>query len=277
MGQQVRCPKCKAVVTIPGNRPAADPAANPAPGATETAGEISPFSDLMVYDQAPVEIDDSLDAIGPNAQTKPHVKTEVSLPQAVDPTLVAVSRRVLYLQAVMIASATLGAFVLGYLIGSANGTGDGPSLEDTEPVSINGRLTYENRAGKTVGDSGSIVIALPIGLSLLPDEKLVVDGLGPLSKPPLADDSSWASFDAMGGSYCRTDNDGGFRIILTPGKYYVLFISRHTRRSAAADLPRRHLAEMGGYFQGTLDLIGDQKFVWLKRKFDEAAYLSHQF
>lgn len=295
VGQQVRCPKCKTPITIPSKSSTAksavgpdadnrteskpdaaatnDPTANnPTKNDTAPADELDAFSDLMVYDQAPVEIDDSFDAVDPSAQSF----DAASSPQPTDATLVAVSRRTLYLQGVIIATATIGAFVIGFLIGAATSS-DPPSLENAPPVTITGHLTYENSAGEIVGDSRSVVIALPVGLSLLAEEKLVVDDLSPLAEAPQIDNPVWASIDAMGGFYGRTGDDGAFRMILAPGKYHVLYVSRHAERANVADLPKRHLAEMGSYFQGTLDLIGDQQFIWSKQEFDDDAYLSHQF
>ena len=123
IGSEVTCPRCQATVVVPTREQG---------GIVQTLGRITEpahggidtLPELIVYDDVPRIV-----AAPPRTYTGPAV-TDEELPY--DPNLVAVPRRALYMQAVVIAVLAIVAFILGYLLGL--GSKPPPKPAPTEPM-----------------------------------------------------------------------------------------------------------------------------------------------
>ena len=64
----------------------------------------------------------------------------------------------------------------------------------------------------------------------------------------------------MGGRYARAGDDGRVSVTFSPGSYYVLLLSSHTRRPSKANPNPKHLADLARFFDQPDRLIGLNKY-----------------
>jgi hypothetical protein len=76
----------------------------------------------------------------------------------------------------------------------------------------------------------------------------------------------------LGGAVERTGAGGEFMVVVAPGSYYVLLISRSAQRPAGEPIRPSDLAEMRKYFYAAEDLIGPSKYHWAQYRFTEAEH-----
>ena len=250
IGRRVRCPSCKTPAIVPTHEQAAL-AAESSPGENdEPSGEE--FSQFVVYDQAPVVVDDSdTEAVAEAAMHEAIV--------AIDASMVTISRRVLYAQGVLLGGVALVAFVLGYLLGGVGK--ENSSAVAVGPVQVAGKITFEDSAGDRVADGRAVIIMMPDENRPENGKKIAIKGLHPLATEPRDGDSVLDEIQMLGGVYGRTDAEGRFQLTVPrPGKYHLLVVSRGAVRSANKQPKPQHLAVLGRYFQSSYELIDQQQY-----------------
>jgi len=245
VGSQIRCPKCEKTLVVPAPEEAELQMAIAKDSKHAGRAQVD-LSEIVVFDDAPAILDGT---------TRGLQSGEVTI----DRNLVAISRRVLYAQAGLIAIAGLATFSLGYLAGR----GTRPKAVEAaaikpEPVLITGGVTYRNEAGQPVADDGAVLIVFP--KANRPDDKIPVAGLRPQDPPPGEANRTIRDIEVADGFYVRADAQGRFTLKLVPGPYLVLLISHHAARLAGSQPKPKDLAILGDYFEGAPDLLGDRKY-----------------
>jgi hypothetical protein len=139
-----------------------------------------------------------------------------------------------------------------------------------EPVVVHVRVDYEQGVGKKVPDGGSAVIVLPAGK--LPKKKLASAGLNP-AQPSLAATEAIKALEGLGGAYARGDNQGIAELLLKPGKYQVLVLSKNAARPGVTQPKPKDIATLASYFESAADLFGDKKYDFSVRRFPKEAPL----
>jgi len=255
IGRRVPCPKCKKPVTVPKE---SDPEVEHARQQKESEGQIDPFAELIVYDDEIVyETDDS------------HGKAD-----AYDRRLVAVSRRVLYGHAVLLALVTGAAFLAGFLAGHVTRVEEVAAPAEPQRVLITGQLKWEASTGD-LADKGAVVIAFPETLEA--NKKLPGEELSPARPMPSRTDELVRTIEDWGGDYKRTNDAGDFELFLKPGKYHVLLVSQQSERPRQIEPDRNHLAAIGRYFTSPEMLIGPYRYRWTVEEFHEDSELRRVF
>jgi hypothetical protein len=272
IGTLVTCPRCRRNVTVPDEEAAA---VSVAMRQAQRGASDSPLPEFTVYDEP-----EPADPDAPTVVTAvPHLATEPPAPQEEpwqppaekspsrperhgEPMLL-VSRRVLFLQAGIFATATLAAFGVGYLVGF--GVAPEPHIAATpqagEGTVVEGFVRYTTATGEVRGDVGAVVIALPD--DKLPTPKLGVQGLRPGDAAPVPGAGVLMSLELLGGASARAADDGSYSLAVPdPGRYFLLVISRNAQRTSGSRPDEFQLALMQRYFQPADELIGQQQYQW---------------
>jgi phage FluMu protein Com len=185
----------------------------------------------------------------------------------IDHTKLAVSRRIVYAQGVLLGVVAIGMFAFGWFVGSATSTPKASPEEDLTPRVVRGTLHFKDSSGRDQPDAGSVVIMVPEESRPGQNDKVDIDGLRPDDPPPDETHPALQRIAVMGGAYARTDANGEYRLQLPKrGKYFLLIISGNTYRSGASDLNKEHLAQMGRYFIRATELLGDNRFRWSEER-----------
>ena len=264
--------------------PIAPPVAPPPPPAKQSAERKPSFSSLTIEVTAPLKpsfsgliFDDVKAALesppmpAPAATPSPSIairNDSVAHPQVtVDRSLVAVSRTVLYAQAILIAAVAIAAFGIGYLSGRGPRQLTPEELAANEqPVAVIGEVLFRTDDGADAPDLNAVVIA--VSHDAPPGQKFSIAGLRP-SDPPAADGAANLSVQAIeseGGGYSRADVGGQFRINVRPGKYWLLVISANAARPAGVLPTTRDVRTLGRYFDGAADLLADRRYVLVEQQ-----------
>lgn len=253
-GMASQCPKCHHPLTVPTPEPrqrvpdGEAPRESAGPSRDDEAKE-DPFAQFIVYDEEPelVYASDEED-VPPYAEDLP-----------IDPTKVAVPRRILYLQGILLGVVALSCFALGVLVGASR-SGGGPEVHVPQPCFVRGTIAIRSGAGDPIPDQGAVAIVVPQDRH--PEQKAELDGLRPQDPPPDDTHPGLLAIQSIGGAYARTDENGRFELrVPDTGKYYLLVIS--TRRSGSTeDHPKSELAQIGRFFQLTPDLFGGNDYRW---------------
>jgi len=244
-GKTANCPRCKNELTVPAPEPAS--AAGQGGGETATAeegeNEDDPYAQFVVYDETELVYDDASPAAHPSGT-----------PSAQD--RVAVPRYVLYTQGVLLGAVALVCFIFGVLTGGTFFSA--PTQSAKGPCTITGTVRYA-AGNQRLPDDGAVVIVLPetkdVGqrasaAGLRPDE--------PLPETPLV---GAQQVKDMGGAYTRAGPQGDFSVNLpSGGKYYVLILSNHARRTGNEDVKVSDVGTVGRFFDGAIDLLADNKY-----------------
>jgi hypothetical protein len=128
-GTQVTCPKCQSGLTVPMlDKPVA---AIPPPTSRHfSSAKLFPFDDLTTVIETPTP-----------------ERFEPATSVVIDRSLIAISRRVLYVQAALITFVAIAAFAIGYLSGRGQPQTTVESLQaDDEPVSIGDKVVRRDDA-----------------------------------------------------------------------------------------------------------------------------------
>ncbi|HUG71404.1 MAG TPA: hypothetical protein VMM76_26880 [Pirellulaceae bacterium] len=257
-GVRAKCPKCKGKIKVPepsdegtnepaeevGQVDASDPTGSP-------SEEENPYAEFVVYDDEVewhYESDDE--------EYAPRVSTATDLDR------VAVPRRVLYAQGILLAVVAVASFVLGMLVTGGGGTkevGDATPL----PCVLSGAVVYATGGGRNLPDEGSVVIVLPTEQRPAPTGKALVEGLRPGDPIPRDDSENLRIIASIGGAYARTDNEGRYHLTLPDtGRYFVLIVSKNKYRAAGEELDKTDIAQLGRYVQPPTELLGESKYAW---------------
>ena len=233
------------------------------------------FASLIVFDDVPA----ALDAPTP-ASTAGASGAAAGLPRApaagavpFDPRLVAVSRNVLYAQAILIAAVGLLSFAIGYFAGrGVRQPSPEEILANQQPVEVEGDVAYGTERGVS-HDVGAVVIAVPHGRA--PGQKFAINGLKP-GDPLEADGGVNLAIQAVeseGGAYVRADENGEFLMRVRPGKYWIVAISAASARPAGM-LPTIHdVKTLGRYFENAADLLADRRYQLSEKQLPDDAPL----
>lgn len=258
-GVRAKCPKCKEKIQVP--EASDDPPEEPAEGAGEQeasetedgpAEEENPYAEFVVYDDE-VEWEYAAD----EDDYSPRLSTAADLDR------VAVPRRVLYAQGILLAVVAVTSFILGIL---ASNRGGGPKeVTDLAPVPciLSGEVVYATGGGRNLPDDGSVVIVLPTEQRPAPTGKAPVEGLRPGDPMPRGDSDNLRIIQSIGGAYVRADNAGRYQVTLPDaGRYFVLIVSKNKYRVAGEELDKADVAQLGRYVQPPTDLLGESRYAW---------------
>ena len=239
------CPKCtyakgQAVPTVTGS-----PATPPAPPIND------PYQQFTVFDEQTEWIYDGEELTsGTRYQELP-----------VDANKVAVPRKVIYLQGILLSLVAISCFSLGMLVGQQNSALSNRSAP-SQPCLIQGLVSYTSNAGQRMPDDRAVIIAIPETLKL--DEKLNHRELGVTEHPPDTNrHPDILLLRTAGGNHVWSNARGEYRIQLTQtGNYFFLFLSRHRARPENFVHDRKQLAQIGRYFESAIDLLGNKSYHW---------------
>mgnify|MGYP001072885977 CR=1 FL=1 len=278
-GTEIQCPKCGRSQRVPSQEEAAAALAAEASARTQS-GAPAPAG-IFIFDEEPEEETSAGEVSGMSSESVGAGHAGLgsfsaarlegsSLPGGLaalfggsTKEVIWISRRTVYLQALLIFGVGLGGFVLGYWLGWADSPARNVPPEPSEaeaPIILEGRLFYRPEPLQVRPEEGAVAIFLPA--DRWPEERFVTIGLRPQDPPPRPSNPTVLAIERFGGAYARTDREGNFLVQLpSPGEYYMLLISRHARRSDGA-VPEPVLAEMKKYFPDPKSLIEQAKFHW---------------
>lgn len=242
-GQEVQCPRCRRPVRVP-----EEGVSEPWQG---TSGSAALATGTMTDPAAsPLADGDELVLVASGEQFL----------EPADQAVVTVPRRVIYLQGVLLGLVALVFFVFGLMVG-ARSTSNPAQPAGTMCV-VSGSVSYTDATGRVWPDAGSVVVLVPA--TLRPDEKASAEGLAP--GEPFADHMAHPGLliiRALGGDYARVDAQGRYRMRSVPaGRFFLLIVSAHARRSNQTELRAEDLAEMGRYFTPATHLVGPFRYRW---------------
>ena len=239
------CPKCtqakgQVAPTVTGS-----PATPPAPPIND------PYQQFTVFDEQTEWIYDGEELTsGARYQELP-----------VDANKVAVPRKVIYLQGILLSLVAISCFSLGMLVGQQNSALSSRSAP-SQPCLIQGLVSYTSNTGQRMPDDRAVIIAIPETLKL--DEKLNHRELGVTEHPPDANrHPDVLLLRSSGGNHTWSNARGEYRIQLRQtGDYFFLFLSRHRPRPGNFVHDRKQLAQIGRYFESAIDLLGNKSYHW---------------
>ena len=239
------CPKCtqakgQVAPTVTGS-----PATPPAPPIND------PYQQFTVFDEQTEWIYDGEELTsGTRYQELP-----------VDANKVAVPRKVIYLQGILLSLVAISCFSLGMLVGQQNSALSSRSTS-SQPCLIQGLVSYTSNSGQRMPDDRAVIIAIPETLKL--DEKLNHRELGVTEHPPDTNrHPDVLLLRTSGGNHAWSNARGEYRIQLAhTGDYFFLFLSRHRARPENFVHDRKQLAQIGRYFESAIDLLGNKSYHW---------------
>ncbi len=202
----------------------------------------------------------------------------------VDDGGIAVSRRLpfpwaIYAQALLLLVVALGAFGSGYYLGRQDATPGVPvPVEDASSVAIEPddgfanekvllevRLFWNPEFSEMAGDRSAVFIALPE--KRIPRSPLPTAGLQPGGGNASGRRNSVSSLEASGGAFSRAEADGTAAVVIPrEGDYYLLMISSNAQRPDDQPIRPRDLAVMRQYFAQPEEIIGPNKYAWLRQE-----------
>lgn len=255
-GARAKCPKCAEPLVVPQpdsvrvHSAEEDTAATQSDDAADDDGYQDPFAQFIVYDDTELVYEQETD------EAPPAVENGV-----VDPTKVAVPRKILYLQGALLGIVGILCFTLGVVVGGSGGGRRSNADAGPTPCIISGRVNFMTRDGKLVADEGAVAIVVPQGAR--PEEKIEFTGLSPLDPPPDAAHPGLMALRGINGDYARADEDGAYQLrVPDVGAYFLLIVSRQQRRSTTEDRPKNELAEMGRFFHPSPDIFDGLAYRW---------------
>jgi hypothetical protein len=282
VGSKVNCPKCQFSIVVPAGTPAGQsvpqasktqpparkpPEPRPQSKPKEPATSALWLSDSIVFDDIPAALESK-----PMAQPVAPPAADKQTPRQPpgDRHFVAVSRRMLHIQAVIILLISLAALAAGYYIGRG-ARGPSTAKASPDPVAVQGHVSYQAESSPLLPDAQAVVIVFPQGGT--PADKIPIAGLRPDDPPPAADNNSLKAVESSDGVYRRADDQGQFELRLPPGVYKVLVISKHAQRPPGAQPNPEDVLGLGGYFQSAVDLIGPYRYEYSERRLPDEAPL----
>ncbi len=300
-GSQIDCPTCKVSQHVPGEVSAEDPGEQIEEGALEEESlevelDVEEDREPQTIDRShaePPPIPDELDlfktidlndlpeippAAGSVSPPPPPVP-----PQGDDGPSETAPRLpipwAICAQALLLLTVAVGVFGAGYYLGrqdGATGGEDAPNRDAAiaaetddgfaeDEVLLEARLLWMPNIGESSGDQAAVFIALP--QNRIPPSSLPIAGLQPGSENSPDSQASIAAIRSAGGAFSWAEVDGTVAAVLPhEGRYYLLLVSRQVRRSGDQPIRARDLVEMKQYFAEPEELIGESKYVWLRKE-----------
>lgn len=181
-----------------------------------------------------------------------------------DPTKVAVSRHMLFMQGVLIAAVGVVCLLLGIMIGQL--TAPRAVATGPKPCVIQGTVKLAKAGRDAFPDIGSLAVALPVEQRPNRNAKISIESLRPGGQRPQRNDPSIRAIRSLGGDVAMADANGRFQLKLPDeGKYFVLVLSNNADRGPNEELDKRDLMQMGSYLLYPNELLGDRKYEWKNR------------
>jgi ribosomal protein S27E len=241
--REVKCPRCRRVVIAPtADQQPLSPLVPPGP----PKGEAPPLHSQFAVEEGESEL-----------VYAPEESSAIQSPA--DQDLVAIPRRIVFIQGFLLGAIAIVFFILGVVVGSHSTEQNTSDLP--RPCLITGSITYTNSGDNLVPDSGSVVVVLPVARR--PDPKISVDGLRATDRFTAADHPSAIALRNIGGAFARTESDGEFQVRLpNRGRYLVLVVSNHAKRSETVQPRTRDLAQIGRYLLPASEILGQQRYSW---------------
>lgn len=253
--QDVKCPRCRQLVRVPADSTdtTSPPPLLPALGAEVSLTSVAEQVDELVYAEG---------------------EGESSAPRGRAGQFVVIRRRIIYLQGFLLGLVALVFFVFGMVVGNRSDSGPATSLG--QPCTVSGRVLYDSPVQQSMPDEDSTVIIVP--LASRPDQKAAVEGLRPGDPVPGEEHAGVALIRSLGGDYARVDRSGRFRVrVMTPGRYYLLVVSRHARRAGDEQPQVKDLAQIGRYVVPATSLLDNQRYTWQELRIRADCEFAHTF
>lgn len=176
---------------------------------------------------------------------------------------VAVPRRVIVMQGILLGAMGLGGFAAGVFASRGRWTN---SAAARQPCVIVGTVQYAavNATGESLQpDADSVALLFPRDLRPDRGQKLKVAGLRPQDPPLTEGDPVFEALHTLGGDYARASQQGFYYLkARDAGDYFLLVLSAHARRSPTTPIERQHLAEIGRYVDRAAELLGPLRYEW---------------
>lgn len=268
IGIEVHCPKCKSPFVVPKptaaakaiaqtNEPAnGSAAAPPAIAATLSDRPLPPESSATPRPDAPQ-------------------KSQPSAEFVVDIDRVSLPRWVLYAQGGLITLVALLGFAGGYWWNRSPAPVAEPVVEQRDAVLIPGQIVYRNARGLKMFDTDAVVVLIP--REAVAAQPIDAKGLRPNDPAPSPRQSAVQAIELLDGAYARADREGRFRVVLRPGEYWVLAISRHASRPKGQHVRKEDLPTLERYFLKPADLIGPASYELVVRNVSAEEPLEYDF
>lgn len=271
-GTEATCPKCAKTLLVPASETNPEAEATPQSQPTDSGISIAPttgedtgygealFNEFVVYDDEPL-VADEVEVVAPTAS-----------PEELDYGKLAIPRWVVFTQGLLLGVVGLVCFVFGLMIGASSA----PETVASEPIPcvITGKVSFRQNA--RAADENAVVIVVP--QESRPEQKIDASRLSPLEPAPLRNDPRLTAIRALGGAYARVDEAGGYRLrIPDKGNYFLLIISHGKRQSESAAFDAIAAAQMGRFFTPTLDMLGEQAYVWKPHTIRSDTTINHDF
>ncbi|MBC8355014.1 MAG: hypothetical protein H8E66_23800 [Planctomycetes bacterium] len=255
-GVRAKCPKCNGKFKVPEVSDEESEQTDDVSGDSDSAGddpaadEANPYAEFVVYDDEVewhYESDDD--------EYTPQLSTATDLDR------VAVPRRVLYAQGILLAVVAVISFILGTMV--AGDRTKETAIVAAVPCELSGEVVYATGGGRSLPDEGSVVIVLPTDQRPAPTAKAPVEGLRPGDPIPRGDSDNLRIIQSIGGAYARTDAAGKYQLTVPDGgRYFVLIVSKNRYRGGDEELDKVDIAQLGRYVQPPTELLGESRYEW---------------
>ena len=255
---EVKCPRCRSVVTAPTE----DQPIPPPPPAVEDSDAGQP----------PISPPFAVDVGGSDLVYAPDDLSAIRIPAGQD--LVAVPRRVVFVQGFLLGAIAIMFFIFGVVVGSHSS--DQQAAGVPRSCQVRGRITYATATDTPLPDADSVVLVFPV--SRRPDPKIPVEGLRPSDRVPDASHPGVSALRDLGGAFARADRNGQFQLqVPDAGRYFILVISHHARRAESEQPKTRDLAQIGRYVLPASEILGRQQYSWREWNLREDRTLDVEF
>lgn len=257
-GQMSSCPSCHQSIRIP-EVPVAEEVAATAgeplrsSASTPAMSSAEPSRDEPTAKQydSPVAAASTLATNDPIADSAEVAVGTVALP-----------RWVIYGQAALIAVVAATFFFFGMMVGQTSDFGRSTAPAQFE-CQITGQVQYQ-QSDRLRPDQGAVVFLVPTDTRLAARPEL--SKIRPEEFEPL-ENTAIDLIEAAGGRVVRINQQGRFDLsVLAPREYYVLIISKNSKRPASDRISKSVAAEIGQFFFPVEELIGDQNYLWTRIK-----------
>lgn len=268
IGIEVHCPKCKAPFVVPKRVAAKEAAATTGTEPNGPAVTGSAMAPALPERTASTKVAGA-DESEPVRKFPPPVEPEVDLDR------VSVPRWVLYAQGGLITLVAVLGFASGYSWHRAPVPVAEPIVEQPEAVLIPGQVVYRNARGLKNFDTDAVLVMIP--RDAVAAQKIEAKGLRPSDPAPAARKPGVQAIELLDGAYARADREGKFSVVLRPGEYWVLAVSRHASRPKGRHLRKEDMATLERYFLKPADLIGTSAYELSVRQIRAEEPLEYDF
>jgi predicted RNA-binding Zn-ribbon protein involved in translation (DUF1610 family) len=247
--------------------------------------EIAPLVELVAANENDFGFDFSAVVTAPAPARKsvavpapaaPATQPVAAIPAAPFENAVWISRRAIYTHVAILVLVSIVTFLIGWISGGSGARLPGGS--NAGPVRFEAQIQYVAANGKTLPDEGAVVLLWP--KQAKPLERLSSKRLSPSELPPPPDLPALKALETLRGAYARANAQGEIRdlLLVEPGEYYVLVISRNLARPPQEVINEKVLPILGDLFGAeALTLLGTRQFTLKSYTIAETRTLNHTF